>query len=500
MKLKKTVSAIVVSLSAVASAALEIGWGEADITPPPTRKIPLDGQYYQRIAKGVHLPLGFTAVAVRNADGYFITGSIDNVSVRDVWMDEVRSELKKRLPELDVTRVTINCVHTHCAPMIGTQGLLPEASRRKTEKDDIWGTDAYGAFVTPRVVEAIVSAWKGMKSGSIARAKGFADVGHCRIAMYRDGHGEMYGDVTRSDFAGMSDGEDPNVEMIFTYAADGKKTGAIFNVACPAQVMEATYRVSSDIAGALREKMKKIYGENFGVIYQVAAAGCQSPRDLVRGPRDTTDGWHEDTCELLAERLLKCAEEAKVYARESDPVVKAERVDVVSARRRVSAADVEAAKKELAALRAVKSDKEAFADFLAQVRANEAKGGAGPYDSKYHPFVLAEIAKGVLQRSEDQLVKPDLSYEVNVMRLGDVAFVTCPFELYLHYGQVIKARSKALQTFVVSMSCGDYGYIPSPVVIKSRSYGSGVNNGELGPDGGYHLCDEALGAVDRLFK
>ncbi len=64
-------------------AQIEIGWGEADITPPFTKKVPLDGQYYQRFANGVHTPLSFVAVAFRNGRDYFLTGSIDNVSVCD---------------------------------------------------------------------------------------------------------------------------------------------------------------------------------------------------------------------------------------------------------------------------------------------------------------------------------------------------------------------------------------------------------------------------------
>ena len=489
------------SVSTSFASTIEIGWAEADLTPPFTKKVPLDGQYYQRIATGVHTPVCFVAVAFRNGEEYFLTGSIDNVSVRDVWVEQVRAELAKRLPEINPARVSINCVHTHCAPMIGSVGsLLPEGSRKRDTKDALWDIEAYSEFVTPRVVEALVKAWRDLKPGAVARAKGVADIGHCRIAMYRDGHGEMYGDTTRADFAGMSDGEDPNVEMIFTYDKKGRQTGAIFNVACPAQVMEATYLISGDIAGVLREKMRKIHGDDFYVIYQPAAAGCQSPRDLVRGYKDAlTDGWHADTCDLLASRLVTCAKDAKVYSKETNPLVKHMTFKVTAPRRKVTIAEVEAAKKELAEIRSKRTDEQLFADFLAYTRANEAKGGPGPYDSKYLPFVFADVAKAVIARSEDQAKKPNLEFEVNAMRLGDVAFVTCPFELYLIYGQIIKARSAAKQTFVMELCNGDYGYIPSEAVIKSRSYGSGVNNGELGPEGGYVYCDKAVEAIKKLF-
>jgi len=501
----KTIPSVLTALllsPALRAAQLEIGWGEADITPPPTRRIPLDGQYYQRIATGIHTRLAFVALAVRSGDEYFLTASVDNVTVNETWVKTVRTELKKRVPAIDPRRVTINCVHSHCAPMIGDMNadfLLPEASRRKGEDDSIWGSEAFTAYITPLAVGALEQAWKNLRPGSIARAKGEASIGHSRVALYRDGHGEMYGDTTRADFAGMADGEDPNVEMLFTYDAKGKWSGAVFNVACPAQVMEVTYKVSGDIAGVLREKMRKLNGTDFHVIYQPAASGCQSPRDLVRGTADTTDGWHEDTCELQAEKLYRCALGAKVFPKEKESVVRYDSFRLSVPRRRVSAEEIAFAKKELAALRAKRSDAEAFQDFLAEVHAKEAKGGPGPYDSKYHPFVLAEIDKGVLSRAADQDARPNLDFEVNVFRLGDVAFATFPFEAYLIYGQMMKARSAAKQTFVMELCNGDYGYIPSPAVIKSRSYGSGVNNGEIGPDGGYMLADEVVKHIRKLF-
>ena len=494
---------LVFSALAFASASLfaqvEIGWGEVDITPPFTKKVPLGGQYYQRLATGVHTPIAITAVAIRNGGEYFLTASFDNVSVREGLIDEIRAGVKARIPEIDVSRLSINCDHSHCAPNVGQEGYLPEGSKGLNDAEDIWSPGAYQRFALPKLVEAYCRAWRNLKPGSIARAKGLAEIGHCRIAMYRDGHGEMYGDTARDDFAGMSDGEDPKVEMLFTYDDKGKWSGAIFNVACPAQVLEATYEVSGDICGVLRQKMKALRGEDFRVIYQPAASGCQSPRDLVRGYRDTLDGWHKDTCEMLAERLVTCAKEAMVMPREDNPVVKAVAVPVTLPRRRVTPEEVAAAEKELKEICAVKSVKEHFNDFLADVRANEKKGGPGPYDSKFHPFVLADIDQAVIARAKEQDVKRDLKVEICAMRVGDVAFVTCPFELYLLYGQVIKARSAAKQTFVVELCNGDYGYVPSPVVIRSRSYGSGVNNGEVGPDGGYKLADESVKAIRRLF-
>jgi len=58
----------------------------------------------------------------------------------------------------------------------------------------------------------------------------------------------------------------------------------------------------------------------------------------------------------------------------------------------------------------------------------------------------------VLDRFELQKTQPTMPVEVHVIRLGDMAIATNRFELYLDFGIRIKARSKAVQTFVVQLA------------------------------------------------
>ena len=488
-------------MPAAAADTLNIGWAEADITPPLTKRVPLDGQYYQRLADTkdpIHTRLKFVAAAIQRGGDYFLMGTIDNECVWGPWQDRVRARVHELVPEIAPEHVFINCIHTHCAPAIRHSGT-PKGAEMERKQPDVWGPNEYADFALERAAAAFVEAWKGRKPGGVRRAFGSARIGHCRLALYADGSAQMYGDTTRPDFVRMLESEDDGVEMLFTVNANGKYTGVFANVACPAQVMEATYQVSSDIAGEAREKLKKIYGEDFHMLYLIGAAGCQSPRDLVRGYRDGLDGWHADTCALLSDRLVKCITEAKPRAVETTPVLKHEKLSVTVPRRKVTAEQVAAAEKELAAARAVKSDKAAWDEFLAVVHKNEAKGGPGPYDDKEMDFISREINKAVVRRGKDQVTNPDLTFEMHVARIGDVAFATCPFELYLAYGQSIKARSRAKQTFVVEQCGGTYGYVPTPAAETARGYGGGVNNGQIGHEGAFKLCDRAVEGINRLW-
>ena len=488
-------------MPAVAADVINIGWAEADITPPLTKRVPLDGQYYQRLADTkdpIHTRLKFVAAAVQCGADYFLMGTIDNECVWGPWQDRVRERVHELVPEIAPEHIFINCIHTHCAPAIRHSGT-PHGAEMEKKQPDVWGPNEYADFALERAASAFVEAWKGRRPGGVRRALGYARIGHCRLALYADGSAQMYGDTTRSDFVRMLESEDDGVEMLFTVDANGKYTGVFANVACPAQVMEATYQVSSDIAGEAREKLKKIYGSDFHMLYLIGAAGCQSPRDLVRGYRDGLDGWHADTCALLSDRLVKCITEAKPRAVETAPILKHEKLSVTVPRRKVTAEQVAVAEKELAAARAVKSDKAAWDEFLAVVHKNEAKGGPGPYDDKEMDFISREINKAIVRRGKDQVERPDLTFEMHVCRIGDVAFATCPFELYLAYGQSIKARSRAKQTFVVEQCGGTYGYVPTPAAETARGYGGGVNNGQIGHEGAFKLCDQAVEGINRLF-
>ena len=86
-------------------------------------------------------------------------------------------------------------------------------------------------------------------------------------------------------------------------------------------------------------------------------------------------------------------------------------------------------------------EKEAFQAFCTETHVKEKINGPGPYDSKLHHFVLIKNAQAVISRYEIQDQEPTVGFDMNVVRLGDIAVASNPFELYLYYGQNIKARS-----------------------------------------------------------
>ena len=487
---------------------LLIGWSEGDITPDSLgKKIPLYGQYYARIATGIHSRLKITACAVSKGDEYFVNVGMDVTSCPRQLTELVRSEVAKRIPAFDSKKLFLHAIHTHSAPSLAfnakMSGVGAIAWADVNKQSDVLTPDEYAAFAVPIIVDTVVNAWNNRAVGGIAKGFGNARIGHCRRAVYSDGTAEMYGDTTRPDFIGMEAGEDTGIEMLFTYDEKGTRTGMLLNVACPSQNMESTYVVSSDFAGATRELLKTEFGNDFHTIYQISAAGCQSPRDLVRHYTTEPDFWHEDGVPFLANRLVTAVKEAKVDGIEYDPVLISKNVDVVLPRRRASYQAFKEAEAELARLTAIMPEDKAFEEFCAETHANEKLDGPGPYDSKLHHFVLIKNAQAVITRYQNQDEFPNLTFDINVIRLGDIAIANNPFELYLYYGQNIKARSKAFQTFLVQLSGNanfHAGYLPSPDGEKFGGYGGLIINGQVGSDGGYKLADITVEEINKLFE
>lgn len=105
----------------------------------------------------------------------------------------------------------------------------------------------------------------------------------------------------------------------------------------------------------------------------------------------------------------------------------------------------------------------------------------------------------VKERYERQQHNPFVPVEIHAVRVGDAAFATNPFELYLDFGVYIKARSPAVHTFLVQL-CGQGGYVPSARSVAGGGYGSVPASNVVGPEGGRKLADETIAMLLELWQ
>ena len=105
----------------------------------------------------------------------------------------------------------------------------------------------------------------------------------------------------------------------------------------------------------------------------------------------------------------------------------------------------------------------------------------------------------VVDRYNAQEKEPTLTVEVHALRIGDVAIVTNPFELFLDYGVQMQGRSKALQTFVLQLTNGSAGYLATQRAVQGGSYSAVVASNRVGPEGGQVLVDRSVELINSLW-
>ncbi len=489
---------------------IKIGWGEVSLTPKG-RKVELVGQFYERISDVVETEIYATALAIESGDDVAIFCSCDLVSTSTHLLEEVRNRLKGK-DGFPTDKLMISAIHTHTS--VGYAGrsdsagsglsvlskLMPEDKQYKplVKSDDpnlLNGKEAL-AFLADRIAEAALKAWNCRSDGMYAQGFARAAVGMCRRVCYDDGSAKMWGDTNMANFTELEGGNDSGIELLFTYDTSKKLTGVIANVACPAQVLEHRSFISSDYMGKVKEKLRAKLGNDIYFLGLVSAAGDQCPRDMIRWVEPETpinDPNIERTnvtervadpsmfdikgCDRVARRIadeiLYAYEDVCEYTDEAALKHKVIKLDMPLRRVTIEEKDK--------ALEAIKR----FVD--------EAEGG---FD--YRDNAKMHVYAGTVERYEIQQTVDVIEIEVHVIRLGNIAFATNPYELFLDYGNQIRARSKASQTFLIQLCCGSFGYLPTEKAEKGSHYSAYVSGGTSGHIGGDLLVRKTVSEINAM--
>ncbi len=445
-----------------------IGWDKIDITP--NKKVMIFGQLHPRISNTVVSPLTATALALETRNeknepidqAILVSCDLGNIKFKDKLLDR----LSGRVFGFDLNKLSINVTHTHNAPGV-ENGCFPEP-----EDPDFMSSEAYQDFLLDRLTQLIVTAWDARKPGGISPGFDHAAVGHCRRAVYMDGSALMYGETSRSDFVGMEGYEDHAVNMLFTWNENNDLTGIVLNIACPAQVDEAGNFVSADFWHEVREEIRQWFPSEIFLLPQCSAAGDQSPHFLINKKEEANLRRMRGLSrkEVIAKKIMQAIVNA--YEAAGNNIAN-------------SLIMKHAVKKYVLPLRMV-SDSELSAE-----KEMLAKGG------KPWPFGLIG---NLIERYEYQQKIKSRTFESHLIRVGDVVFATNPFELFLDFGICIKARSAAMQTFIVQLSNATEFYLPTEKAVTGGHYSAIVKSGWVGPEGGRKLTDLTVDSINKMFS
>ncbi len=454
-----------------AAAALRAGAATVDITP--ARPAALWGQMHTRVSTGVASPITAT-ILVLESDGDGGAGGLttfvacDLVAIPEAALEAIRSRVAASIPGYPVERIVASATHTHTAPVL-LEGVyeIPQGVTGPTE---------YVEFLAGRIAAGIVEAHGARRPCTVGWGMGHAVVAHNRRSVYADNSAVMYGATDRTDFRMLEGYEDHGLDALFVWDAAGALMATAILVACPAQEVEGDGRIDADFWHPVRGAIRAAHGDGVHVLAWCGAAGDQSPHLVFRKAAEERMRRLRGLSRLdeIARRVVAGWEEARAGAereRHADVPLehRADRVELP--RRTVSEREFELAREKIREL------------------------SASPGNATLVWWHGGVVARWERQQSGDV---PPFRTEVHVVRIGDVAIATNQFELFTDYGVAMKARSPALQTFVVQLA-GPGTYLPSPRAARGGGYSAVAESNEVGADGGQVLVEHTLERLAELF-
>lgn len=489
---------------------IKIGWSEVDITP--SEKINLAGQFYERVSDVIESRLYVTAFALESGDEQMIICSCDLGGVAQNLNRMVKERLKGKLP-ISTDKVILSAIHTHTSYTYKQERSLPVAMNylktvlpedmaylSKTSGEKAMDPEDALYFLADKIAEAVLLAWENRSEGFYQCAFGRAAVGMCRRAVYDDGTARMWGETNLANFSHMESGNDSGIELMYTYDANREVNGVIANIACPAQVVEQRYFISSDYWGKVKENLEKHFGRKIFVLGLCSAAGDQCPRDLIRWVEPETPVEDPNIDHLyplerradpsmfdisglrvvgrrISNEIVSVYEELDPAQMKDEGVLIHETVNMTFPLRKVTISEYEDAK----------------ANIDGFIEKNRGKRVTYEENAKLY------IYSGIMGRYDIQQSVNTFDEEIHVIRFDDVAIATNPFELFLDYGNQIRARSKAKQTFLIQLACGCGGYLPTEIAERGSHYSAYVSSGTTGHVGGDLLVRETLEKINKKF-
>jgi len=380
--------------------------------------------------------------------------------------------------------------------------LLPEGKQYKayvTADENVMTPEEAGEFIAEKIAIAAAKAWENRTEALYSNEFGRAAVGMCRRVSYDDGSGQMWGDTNTANFVALEGGNDSGIELLYTFDQDEKLTGVVANICCPAQILEQRSFISGDYWGRTKAFLREKFGQDIYLLALCGAAGDQCPRDLVRWVNPETP---IDDPNVKRPNLLKRKADPSMYdIKGCNKVGKRIANEIISVYEEIQELKSDAVFEHKVIQLDLPLRKATMEEYQKAVREIEyyIEKNKDKTEFTFEDSARIDIHTGTIARYFEQQDTEVYPIEYHVIRLGDIAFVTNPFELFLDYGNRIKARSYAEQTFIVQLCCGAGYYLPTEKAEKAGHYSAYIASGKVGHQGGDLLVRESIKEINEMW-
>ena len=431
--------------------------GAAETTINPRLGMQIDGNIgVCRPAQFIMGDLHARAVVFQQAEKRFLLLSLEVLAVTRQWSDAIRA-CAAALYGFDPDAVAVHVVQNHSSPSLG-QIMLSDRLEATRRYPWIRGSDpAYGPLVMEKIGPLIGRAVDNLQPvrllcGSALEAR----VSFNRRVAYRDGTSEM---GIRKPGALFREGpSDPEVGVALFTTPSLHTVAALLHHTCHPVHWTPHQAIHSDWPGAWAEQVRR---ELLPSAVPVVLNGCCG--NVHHG--DPVNPQREDTPQSMARLLTEAARAALCDPcfGDDDPVLAYRSVRFGIPYRQLPPEMFADAR------RLIEEHPEPLWQDDARTR----------FEWDWH------FAASLLDLEQTLAGTSEFEYEIQALRVGDLAILMLPGEPFVEAQLAIKQASPAKRTFVAHMSNRYVGYIPTPDAMRRGGY-------ETRPGGSSKLVPEAL--------
>jgi hypothetical protein len=458
--------------------SLLAGAAQIDITPWPGVQLAGDiGRY--RAAKLVLDPLYARVLVLRQGERALVIIALDLCIVTKAPCDAIRRAVADRYG-VAFDAVMVHAIQTHTAPGLGHFMLDDDF----TEVPDAYawirgGDPEYDRFVIARVLDAMDGAFSGLQPASVGSASGIeARYAFNRRAIMRDGSigmpwkGWQGGKIGPANILYMEGSMDPEVGVTCFRGEDLRPLALLLNYACHPVHVFPQILISADWPGAWATEMQARHG---GKAVPLVLNGCCGNLN----PWPPFDPHYVEDHRVMGHALAEMASNALEEIEYQPSVTLDWRVRRLQIPFR-------------------QFDPDAVAAAEAYIVAHPEPEWTD--DSRtavtWEWMMAASRCSIERQRTREGV----FDYEIQVLRVGDTAFVGLPGEPFIEGALAIKLASPVRHTYVVHMISQYVGYIPTRDALPRGGHEcSHVYWSKLAPEALETIVAAAVEMLGELF-
>jgi neutral ceramidase len=410
------------------AAELRVGAAATVITPPAGT--PLAGYYSERGSRTVLDDIHAKAIVLEVGDTTAALVVCDLISLPRHVVTEARRQIEAATG-IPGGHVMISATHTHTGPVINRESALDELvgatsdlGRRYTEK--------LPELIAKSVIDANKKLAPARASAALGREEGLS---FNRRFVMKDGSVSWNPAKRNPDVVRPAGPIDPDVGVVYFDTPKNAPVATYVNFAMHPDTVGGE-GVSADYPGVLSKLLAGYRGPDMLTVFANGCCGNINHRDVswLDGQKGPAEAHRIGT--LVAGAVLRTAPHLKPVSADGLRI-KSEVVKLPLAPH--TEADVAAANE------VVKRVKEPATKFLDKVKA----------------FRVLDVAA---RRGKPWEV------EVQVIALGDVAWVSLPGEIFVELGLAVKKGSPFAHTLIAELANGSVGYIPNQDAYPQGNY------------------------------